>query len=104
MTGIELSIKKAIEGGWKPTMHVNYEDEQMVGGLSAFISRYYSERAFLDPLFWQALAKSEGWGHNKECNKCGVPFNGWKGHWHRFIDHLAEGKDPNDFFNSLLSK
>ena len=26
----------------------------------------------------------------------------WRFHWHRFIDHLAEGKSPDDFFNQLL--
>lgn len=26
----------------------------------------------------------------------------WKNYWHRFIDHLAEGKDAESFFNELL--
>jgi hypothetical protein len=26
----------------------------------------------------------------------------WQYHWHRFIDHLAEGKTPEDFFRELL--
>ena len=27
----------------------------------------------------------------------------WKDVWHLFIDHLAEGKDPDSFFQTLLS-
>ena len=27
----------------------------------------------------------------------------WQQNWHRFIDHLAEGKSPDDFFNDLLT-
>lgn len=26
----------------------------------------------------------------------------WKKKWHRFIDHLAEGKDPESFFSNLI--
>lgn len=26
----------------------------------------------------------------------------WKEYWHRFIDHLAENKDPEEFFKELL--
>ncbi len=28
--------------------------------------------------------------------------NTWLNHWHRFIDHLAEGKDADGFFNEIL--
>ena len=80
---------------------------------------------FLDPLFWQSLGKTLGWldicegcGNkdtwnianeriiicdNSECPK----FNqeklyAWHYHWRKFIDHLAENKDPNLFFEELL--
>lgn len=29
--------------------------------------------------------------------------NNWKYHWHRFIDHLAQGGDAETFFNQLLT-
>jgi hypothetical protein len=68
----------------------------------------------LDPLFWQALGKAEGWintpcntaflegmSHRpkicKDCNRTAA-----MSHWHRFIDHLAEGKDADSFFNELF--
>lgn len=87
------AIQKAIEGGWRPTfnslphLHPNREWQHITS----------------DPLFWQSLGKALGWsGTNTACNKCGVAFNGWKGHWHRFIDHIAEGKDVDEFFKELI--
>jgi hypothetical protein len=37
---------------------------------------------FHDPDFWKALATARKW----------EDVNGWRFHWHRFIDHLADGK------------
>jgi len=78
-----------------------------------------------DPLFWQALGKERGWDADL-CPTCGggyrisarmvdwcenycendgfptAPRPGWQYHWHRFIDHLAEGKSIEDFFANLL--
>jgi hypothetical protein len=55
----------------------------------------------LDSSFWQALSKAKGW------NKIGkeVPnlVGDWQYHWHRFIAHLAEGKDAESFFAELLT-
>lgn len=52
----------------------------------------WPEVALIDPLFWQSLGKAMGWS----------PMYGeWKTKWHRFIDHLAEGKDINSFFENL---
>lgn len=66
--------------------------------------------AWCDPLFWQALSKALGWG-----NKVFEAFDGnpditvrmFKGkpymyHWHRFIDHIAKGKDADSFFKDLI--
>lgn len=83
---MENAIKRAIEGGWNghPSWMKNWE------------------RAVLDPTFWQALGKAEGWkklhyedmeGNYDEC---------WQCHWHSFIDHLASGKDADSFFKALL--
>ena len=85
---MEQAIKKAIEGGWKPTfnslphLHTNRDWQHITS----------------DVLFWQALGKSLGW-------KIDLYENGefeWVHFWHRFIDHLAEGKTPDTFFEELL--
>jgi hypothetical protein len=91
----------------------------------------YLEVIFLDPLFWQSLGKAMGWeckeckddgftaehdspnrhGEDGECVNCPIQVQcescrggldvKWKKEWHRFIDHLAEGKDAESFFESL---
>lgn len=85
------SIKKAIEGG--------YVTGFMYDKLAAIDPLHAWEILLLDPKWWQALGKSLNWGDG-----WGEMLNeeGWKHHWHRFIDHLAEGKDAESFFIELL--
>jgi len=60
------------------------------------------EQILLDPLFWQAFGKSRGWGTEPAATTpSGFPVQEWLMFWHRFIDHLAEGKDAESFFQSL---
>lgn len=66
---------------------------------------------FINPKFWQSLGESMGrseqsnypleisfGSHRKMWKQSG---DEWHYHWHRFIDHLAEGKDIESFFASL---
>lgn len=99
------AIQKAIEGGYRTYLKDNPVGLQTHG----YVQHYGGvpvNTIFLDPLFWQALGKSLGWvkgeeytGENYESSHEGQ----WKTEWHRFIDHLAEGKDPEEFFKDLLS-
>lgn len=41
------------------------------------------EVAILDPLFWQALGKSMGWGESLECALCEIPTQGWSAQWRK---------------------
>lgn len=84
---MEKAIKKAIEGGWK------YEENSPTENL-------YKWKVVCDPLFWSSLGKAEGW--DKEINEGTGHFQDWGWHWHRFIDHLANGGTVDDFFNNLL--
>ena len=43
-----------------------------------------------DPTFWKALGKARSW-----------QAGAWLFHWHRFIDHIAFGKDVESFFYNL---
>lgn len=36
------------------------------------------------------------------CEVCSKKSITWQDQWHSFIDHLAEGKDIESFFNNLL--
>ncbi len=102
-------------------------DEVKANELGIARSRTTLHEIFLSPDFWIALGKARGWGW--QCPKCGIRWSKnikekppkkhhygcdgffqsgeWdnKGtfHWHRFIDHLAARKDPEQFFAQLYS-
>jgi hypothetical protein len=62
----------------------------------------YKFQILLDPDFWECLGQARHWGsagyyHREK----GDFYPAWQYNWHRFIDHLAEGKDAESFFASL---
>lgn len=107
---MEKAIRKAVEGGYVIT-----DNPEFVFGEWNMCRGHI----FLNPPFWQALGKACGWsikacvpflehrlsatghGGNVDDNILWVDEE-WQMHWHRFIDHLAEGKDAESFFNELL--
>lgn len=111
---MEKAIKLAIESGWKDD-DIAYgmkEGERPSNGDPKVNGWYYSKETFLDPLFWQALGKSLGWANGglerKWFHQSGEVLSyqdklpKWRWIWSRFIDHLAEGKDADDYFKELL--
>lgn len=108
-------ITKAIQGGWNDRLY------RVDTGNSEVWTHHSS--LLLDPLFWQALGKAEGWPEDS-CRYCGKKFSGSimscinqdcpnpqfasSGvnacifYWHHFIDHLASGGEAEQFFKSLL--
>jgi hypothetical protein len=54
-------------------------------------------KVFHDPIFWFALGWSLGW-HEKHRLAYDL---WWRQPWHRFIDHAAEGKPPEAFFEHI---
>ena len=112
-------LKKATEGGdhihGSDGMGTDYE-----GANSAYSvwTRKDNESSFIVPVadtflaphFWHALGRGLGWEH--DVRTVHAVENGgstlvtraghqWLSHWHRFIDHLAEGHPPEAFFESL---
>lgn len=81
-------IEKAIEGGWREKMRKIVMEKSycmlFAERLSTYPTMIYYAEFILDPLFWQALGKSLGWGKEtyhtntgKEwgerfCNHCGI--------------------------------
>lgn len=120
MTYTEQAIKIAIENGWRlrngwegirieelsiahPNIRYWYRDTPTQ-------KDYFEDVEFaeicLDPLFWQAMGKGLGWttvpmdeGNHRHL---GQRYHEWHYRMHRFIDHLAEGKDIESFFKKLL--
>lgn len=99
MTPTHKAIQRAVEGGYK----LSFFEGEMLQKLQDKIYPAVFCKEFLDPLFWSALGKAEGWIDSMPST---YDFNHeipeWKHHWHRFIDHLAEGKSPDDYFKELL--
>lgn len=104
---IQQAIEKAIEGGWKPVLWIDIwkaGDTHDLGvviiyGMEGERVPVLIDRVVLKPDFWQALGKSMGW----EAGIDTYPYKNvaWIRKWHYFIDHLAEGKDIESFFEAL---
>jgi hypothetical protein len=116
---IEDALKKATEGGYH-IYGADGVDTHYEGANSDFSAWTRTDNAstfmvaveetFLDPHFWQTLGKALGWDqtvvtmHTVENGRPTiVPRAGqhWLAQWHRFFDHLAAGKTPEAFFDTL---
>ena len=105
MNNTKLAIQKAVEGGW------NYWS--MGGGAE---NSPIWEKAFLDPLFWVALGKTEGWNEydpedeNHDCDRLGCSSvehtveDRYKLEQHRLIDAIKQGRSIDEFFGEILKK
>jgi hypothetical protein len=99
MEYIEKAIREAVENGWNDVLYrVSYGSPD---------TWTHSSALFLDPLFWQSLGKARGWNKPQEIEERRATHSrftkkNWLFHWHRFIDHLAEGKTAESFFKDLL--
>lgn len=119
---IKQAIEKAIEGGWKSNVKwkINGERDRwwVTGGEGSAAVMIYLEKILLDPLFWQALGKTEGWEEErtycirgcgcikgvKERHKpCvwGTVEAQWKHEMHRMVSAIIEGKTIEEFIKSL---
>lgn len=63
-----------------------------------------NEKIILDPLFWQALGKAEGWNQDaiayREPGHVGVYE--WNLKQYLCIDHINQGKSIDSFFEALI--
>lgn len=117
---IQQAIEKAIEGGYYygdiGVAHIEVRKGEkgyaVVAQTEGSWAIYALEIILMSPLFWQSLGKAMGWCEYAVCihdgkmncfekNHWAGYMGEWKWHWHRFIDHLAEGKDAESFFEAL---
>lgn len=107
---IKELVDKALSQGWEPQTLVDGYAYPYDGGACYRKMQTYHE--LLDPLFWQAVGKSEGWEAmtSDTCRHCGrhYPIGNqpeavlqWKVMWHRMIDALADGKTIEEFISTL---
>lgn len=110
---MEEAIKKVIEEGYEFEIHrhnPNFKNYLVETQAELLVN---AEKDFLlDPLFWKALGKVEGWNDADRKRKddayetlgASLTFpDTWKVKWHSFIDHLARGGDIDTFFDNLLT-
>ena len=86
MSNVHQAIRDAVEKGGYRYRWWKVNDLESNEGYNGFQLRALSEH-FQDPDFWKALATARRW----------EDVNAWRFHWHRFIDHLADGKDAESF-------
>lgn len=139
-------IEKAVAGEWIAEEMCTFHDRKILDGVRGFVrdgfvhvetehsgwkstSKVALEsidvnRMLLDPKFWQALGKTEGWAKEDgwtgyvQC-PCGDVLQTqqatfaheqlghikrplmWRTKWHLMLDALAEGKTPEEFLATL---
>lgn len=118
---IKEAIEKAIAGGWRNPLWPNLDftiGKEMKGTLPnelGVLAMWNTNRssfhislveAVLDPTFWQALGKSEGWNTLTETGDYSYQQEPrlqetWLYHMHHMIDHIADGGTINSFIETL---
>jgi hypothetical protein len=94
MKATETFIKDAIGGGWDemPFRLAPHSDFKALN----------VEKMLLAPLAWQAVGKTRRWEEYAETHYDLEPPHSWHYHWHRFIDHLADGDDIETALSKLV--
>ncbi len=90
VNSVQQAIREAAEKGGYRYRSWKVNDLEPNEGYNALQLRALPEHLH-DPDFWKALAKARKW----------EDVNAWRFHWHRFIDHLADGGDVESFFAAL---
>lgn len=96
MTHIEIAIRDAVEKGGYQVENLMFNGSVIFANEFSSAGTRHPADVWQDPAFWQALGRARGW---EEENKSIHP--NWKYYMHRFIDHLAEGKDAESFFKAI---
>lgn len=111
MTYIERAIEDAVKkGGYRDALLKANPNADIEGLADTGYFARNIEMKLIDPDFWSALGKArawnegnKGWLEEKQYRIRGkvVQRRPWKKYWHRFVDHLAEGKDAESFFKEI---
>lgn len=126
------AIKKSIEGGYKSqvkgTLEIFKDQIQFVsydkGDKSGFpVMTIYKDEMLLDPQWWICLGKALGWGEKTVVRRAitignfAIPekkmifdeidyqmdyIRGWQYQMHLFIDHIADGGTPDEYFKTII--
>lgn len=104
---IERTIKDAVAKGWgqnKPPYEHKFitANRYWIVMLDANGTEYTlsTATAIIDPEFWRVLGEVFGWDKPRNGERAGLSRI-WMMKWHELIDHLASGKDIEQFFTEL---
>ena len=104
-TAIERAITRAIEGGYGiPSDFIMVIRDDSSRGFH-FVERGVVPSVndiLLDPAFWQALGRAEGWWESFP-ESSADPDTYWVKQWHGLIDALASGQSPESYLASILT-
>ena len=117
MNNTSLAIQKAVEGGWGGDDIAFGVDKtaEPVKDCWKVNGWWYTKEIFLDPLFFQALGKTQGFnpksrqkGHIMLWSPTGYALDK-KITWgeytqHRLIDAIQQGRSIDEFFGEILKK
>jgi hypothetical protein len=114
------AIATAIENGWRTfkghkidSVRLMPGDKRLAevieegDGRASSSTTFSYDEFFLDPVFWQSLGQGLGWEETVEVEIPDFPLTPalkatqWKVHWHHFIDAIADGRTPEEFFREL---
>ena len=111
---IQDTIKKAYGAGYQFPKHygkilVEFKNELEEGFMESY--NIAMHEIFLDPDFWKCLGKAMGWddyhyiGYDQKLGAMvadeRIGVDEWQFQWHKLIDHLAEGKSIESYFEEL---
>ena len=112
---VQRAIELSIEGGWRAA-EKPFIDKSETGWVTVGFNNVttnvlvWHHEILLDPSFWQCLGKRKGWEYhhafwcyaNEKGGKCDCsPEDEKLYHWHRLIDHLADGGTIESYFATL---
>ncbi len=111
---IKKAIEMSIEGGYKYQGNYKCDYTVKVNSLKVYMNDPEDTKLyipfndlFLSPDWWQCLGKQLGWRGKLDLTTAKPHWNGdpeWLYRWHCFIDHLALGKDINEFFKLIIKE
>lgn len=103
ITATQQFIGDAIKGGWDGNGGFETYEERIRGWYFHDFGNEHGvyltlAEILLDPLAWQAVGKTRGWGMMEHMD---LPL--WRDKLHSFIDHLADGKSIEDALTAITN-
>ena len=92
------AIKLAVKNGYKESKY-GWNLEYIIDKKNRLPDTNVQNDVLLDKNFWVALF--DGYPELEVIDGTKEGGTTWRYYWHKFIDWIAEDKDPEDFFKKL---